>query len=175
MKKLIALIGSLFTLPIVSAHCPLCTAAVGVAAVGAKYYGIDDSIIGLFIGAFSISVGLWFGLKILKKNYIRFQMPLIIILSFVLTVIPIIYSINSNSLYMPLLLFGEAGSLFNKVYWVNKMLLGSIIGSVVTLVGYWVHVKIKEFHGRVLFPFQGMIITIVLLVLTGVIQYFVFK
>ena len=174
-KKLLVLPLTLAFAPSAYAHCPLCTAAVGVAAVGAKYYGIDDSIIGLFMGAFAVSIGLWFGLKIIKKNYIRFQTPIIVVLSYVLTVVPIIYTLTSASIYLPILWFGSSGSLFNSVYWINKMMLGSIIGLIVTLISYWIHVGIKRVRGSVLFPFQGVVLTIVLLAVTALIQYFVFK
>ncbi len=180
-KRLLPLIKKLLVLPITLAftpstyaHCPLCTAAVGVAAVSAKYYGVNDSIIGLFSGAFAISVGLWIGLKIIKKTYIRFQLPIIIILSYALTILPVIYSLANTSVYVPVLWFGSAGSLFNKVYFVDKMLLGSIIGSIVTLIGYWLHIGIKRVRGSVLFPFQGIAITVGLLLTTALIQYFIF-
>ena len=70
MKKLFLLLISflIFSVPLAYAHCLLCTMAVGAAAVTAKYYGVDTSIIGIFAGALAISIGLWIGLKI-KKQY----------------------------------------------------------------------------------------------------------
>ena len=72
---------SIGLVPSVNAHCPLCTAAVGAAAVSAKYYGLDSSIIGLLIGAFGVSTGLWAGLKV-KKQYFKAQLPVIVVASF---------------------------------------------------------------------------------------------
>src|SRR3989344_6151701 len=93
VKKILVALIAFFMLsaaaPIAYAHCPLCTAAVGAAAVSAKYYGMDISIIGLMIGAFGISTGLWFGLK-LKKQFFKFQLPVIVLLSFLLTVLPLL-------------------------------------------------------------------------------------
>jgi len=162
MKKLFLLLISflIFSVPLAYAHCLLCTMAVGAAAVTAKYYGVDTSIIGIFAGALAISIGLWIGLKI-KKQYIRYQLPIIVILSFIISVVPIIYSISSDSFYLPLLIYGAAGSLLNKVYWINKLLLGS----------FWLHIYIKKVKGKVLFPFQGIAITLVLLALTSLIIY----
>lgn len=162
----------LLTLPSIHAHCPLCTAAVGAAAVSAKYYGLDSSIIGLLVGAFGIATGLWVGLA-LKKEYFRFQLPLIILLSFFLTVIPLM-SMDNDTVYLPLLFAGESGSLLNKVYWINKLFFGSIVGGLVTLIAYSMHVFIKKLKGRVLFPFQGVIITITLLSISSLCLYILF-
>ena len=173
MKKLILLsiILILLSLP-VYAHCPLCTAAIGAGAVTAKYYGMDMTIIGLFIGAFAISTGLWVGGRI-KKNYIKFQLHLIVLLSFLLTVIPLI-SVDDSSVYFPLLLSGESGSMLNKVYWVNKILLGSIFGGAITMLSFWLHNYIKKVRSRVLFPYQGIAITLLFLIITGITFYFIF-
>lgn len=93
------------------ARCPLCTDAVGAAAVSAKYYGMDTSIIGLLIGAFGASTGLWLGLKI-KKQFFKFQLLIIMILSFLLTVVPLL-ALNTDYLYMPMLIGGSFGSIAN--------------------------------------------------------------
>src|SRR3989344_3714167 len=151
MKKLflLSLILLLF-IPIVYAHCPLCTMAVGAGVVAAEYYGLDTTIIGLLVGAFAVSIGLWIGLK-LKKEYIKFQLSLIVLASFLLTVVPIIMGIQSDSIYLPLMSFG-----ITKVYWINKLLFGSIIGALLCLAGYWIHTYIKKSRGKVLFPYQGI-------------------
>lgn len=153
----------------VYAHCPLCTGAIGMAAVSMKYYGVDTSIIGIFIGAFAISTGLWIGRKI-KRQYIRFQLPIIVLASFLLTVLPL-SSIDGGNVFFPVLLFGEPGSVFNKIYWVNKIIFASIIGSMTTLAAFWIHNKVKKVNGGVLFPYQGLVFTLVLLGITGAAMY----
>ncbi len=151
----------------VTAHCPLCTAAVGGAAVAAKYYGVDISVIGVLVGGFAISTGLWLGQR-LKKEYIKFQLALIVLLSFFLTVLPLINIVGKETLYAPILLFGASGSIFNKVYWVDKFLLGSIVGSIMTLAAFWLHKYIKAVRGKVLVPFQGILLTVLSLAITSV-------
>lgn len=171
IKKLFLLPFLFLFYPItVSAHCPLCTAAIGVATVSAKYYGMDLSVVGVFVGAFAISTGLWVGKKF--KNYFKFQLPLIVLLSFVLTVVPIM-ALGSDSVYLPILWFGEAGSLFNKVYWVDKLLFGSIIGSITSIFAFGLHDFVKKLHGKVLFPFQGITLTLLLLALAGLLLQWV--
>src|SRR3989338_7571641 len=95
MKKLFVYILAVMivlplTLPLVLAHCPLCTGAA-VAGVGvARFYGVDDGIVGLFLGAFIVSTGLWVDrwLKKKKKSY-PFQAFILVLLSFLLLVIPL--------------------------------------------------------------------------------------
>ncbi|MEK6904401.1 MAG: hypothetical protein AABW87_02290 [Nanoarchaeota archaeon] len=172
MIKLIFLISIFlfFVLPSAYAHCPLCTGAVVAGAAGAKYLGLDVTIIGIFVGAFAISLGLWVSRKI--KSYFKYQSLVIIILSFILTVVPVMPYVN-DLVPVPVLLTGGAGSLLNKVYFVNKLLLGSIIGAVVTFIGYLLHLLIKVRHGKVIVPFQGVVITMLLLLLASVPVYFI--
>lgn len=174
LKKLGVLIAGSFSLLVNAlpshAHCPLCTGAVGMAAVTAKYYGMDPSIIGLLVGAFGISTGLWFGLwlhKKYEKQFVPFQLPLLVAVSFLLTVVPLRF-ISTDNIYLPLLWWGEPGSMFNKIYWVDKIIFGSVLGGILTLGGFWVHRFIKKMRGTVLFPFQGIAITVGLLVIAGV-------
>lgn len=159
-------------MPQAHAHCPLCTAAVGAAAASAKYYGLDTSIIGLLIGAFGASTGLWIGLKV-KKEYFKLQLPAIVLASFLLTVIPLLY-ISNDLIYFPLLFFGPSGFVFNKVYWVDKMLFGSLIGGFASLFAYLTHVYIKKRSGKVLFPFQGVAFTLAFLAASGLGMYLAF-
>ena len=167
--SIVAVLAALTGVPAALAHCPLCTGAVVVAAASAKYYGLDVSIVGLFVGAFAISMGLWIGRK-MKKQYVRFQTGLITLLSFVLTVAPL-FALKNEQVYIPVLLFGASGSLFNKIYWIDKLFSGSVLGAVITLGAFWLHMKIKTVRGKVLFPFQGIAMTLVLLIIAGVVLY----
>src|SRR3989338_6146090 len=85
------LLGGLFVAQIRSAlaHCPLCTMGIAAAAGGAAYLGVDKAAIALFVGAFAVSTGWWIARKI-KRKVIPFQMTGIILLSFLLTIIPLL-------------------------------------------------------------------------------------
>ena len=174
MNKKLFLIPSFMILLLdnIMAHCPLCTGATVAGAIGAKYYGFDVTLVGLFMGAFATSFGLWFNRK--AKVYFRFQKTILIIVLFALTIIPAIPFIK-DLVYFPLFMYGDYGSILNRIYSVNKFLLGSIIGAIITLFAYYLHNKIKISHGRVLFPYQGVILTILLLVLAGIPIYFIFS
>lgn len=164
---------SLINVNIAAAHCPLCTGAVGAAAVGAKYFGVDSSIIGVFIGAFAISTGLWFARWLRNKfqKTISFQTPIVVILSFILTVVPLM-KVEPEPIFFPVLLFGASGSLLNKAYWINKILFGSALGAIASLAAYWLHLKVKAVKGKVLFPFQGIAFTLLSLAIISLIIFY---
>ena len=153
-----------------AAHCPLCIGAVGAAATTASYYGLDPSIVGLLIGALALSSGLWIAGKV-RRQYFRFQIPAVVVASFLLTIPPVFF-LNTETLYLPLLLLGEPGSLLNRIYWVDKTLLGSLVGGGMTLLAFWTHLSIKKARSRVLFPFQGIAITLGLLLAAGLGLFF---
>ncbi len=163
----VTLTGLLSFSGLVHAHCPLCTAAIGGAVLGAEYFGLGAGIAGLFVGAFAISTGLWLAGKI-KTQYFPFQTPLLVLASFLLTVIPLQY-LSSQTFFFPALWFGTSGSAFNQVYFLNKLLVGSVLGAVLSLLALRLHRLLKAWKGRVFFPFQGVVLTLaVLLVSSGI-------
>ena len=168
LMDVVARLRSLLLIPLMAAvaraHCALCTAAVGATAITMKYFGLDASVIGLFVGAFGVSTGMWFGKKI--KEYVPYQLHLLILASFVLTTVPLSGTV-SEPIYLPVLLFGAPGSVFNKVYWPDKFLIGSVLGGILALVAYYAHITIKRHRGGVLFPYQGIALTIGILVIAG--------
>lgn len=171
-KKMYALLsGGLVSLALFSknayAHCPLCTAAVGTVAVSAGAFGIDSSVVGIFVGAFAVSTGLWAGRKI-KTAYVPYQTATLAILSFLLTMIPV-EAVVPDDLYLPVLYFGAPGTLFNRVYWPSKILFGGLIGGGLTIASLYLHEFLKKRNGgKVYFQFQGVILTLGLLVFSAV-------
>ena len=79
--------------------------------------------------------------------------------------------ISSDSIYMPLLWLGQPGAMLNKVYWINKILFGSTIGGLAALAAFLLHNKIKKIRGKVLFPFQGIAITLAFLLISSLALY----
>lgn len=152
------------------AHCPLCTAAVGAGAVAATAVGVDVSVVGLFVGAFAVSTGLWFG-RIIKKKYIPFQTALIVFASFLLTIIPVDALVH-DTIYFPLLYFGVPGSVFNRVWWMPKMLFGGIIGGALTVGSLYLHEFLKKRNnGKVHIQFQGVLLTVGILAISAIAMF----
>jgi hypothetical protein len=167
-KNIFLLIMGAVLLPTAAkAHCPLCTAGAGIAAVGAAYLGVSTAVIGVFIGAFGIAVGWWIS-KLLKKQYIRYQHLVVAVLSFLLTIIPLMPLMDGyTSWYVAF--GGEYGNIFNRVYLINLFLLGSIVGGLLVLVAPLVSSKVRKLRKGKLFPYQGIIITFTLLAVTSLI------
>ena len=95
-------------------------------------------------------------------------MSFIVLASFLLTVLPVSLGMDNEELYLPLMSFG-----INKVYWLDKLLFGSIIGGLLSFFGYIIHNKIKKVNGEVLLPYQGVLITLILLFVTSAMFYFI--
>lgn len=162
MKKWIVLFLLLALLPQAAyAHCPLCTAATGGAVAAARFYALDDTIVGVWIGAFIISTALWFD-RMIKKEYVQFQRLIIVLLSFTLTIVPF---------YMA----GLIGFQTSTVFGIDRLFFGILSGSAVSYFAFSVSWKIKAERKKRLFPFQTMAIALLLLALTSVIFWFAVK
>ncbi len=148
------------------AHCPLCTMGVAAAAGGAAYLGIDKAIIALFVGAFAVSTGWWVGKKI-KKKFIPFQLAAIVVLSFLLTVVPLLPLLERiYPLYISWA--GDYGSLLNRTYVLNLSWFTSALGGFIVGMAPGLSRKVSAWRDGKLIPFQGVLLTISLLLIVGV-------
>jgi hypothetical protein len=140
------------------AHCPLCTAGAGIVALGAVKLGMGPISVGIFLGAFAVALGIWFA-RFLKKRYIPQQKAVLVILSFVTTILPLQTVLaDYTSLYFPY--WGEYG----KTLLINLFVVGGVIGGLLMLSTPYLSRKLTLARGGVMFPFQGSVITVVLLV-----------
>ncbi len=171
MIKFLFLI-SIFLLSInfVFAHCPLCTAGAGIGAIIAQNLGMKSSALGVFLGAFSVALGWWLA-NVLKKNEkiknLKFLLPLSILISFLSIILPLklyFYEIDSFSLNF----FGDYGTLFNRTYAYDKFFLASMIGGLIILISPKLSLYLTKIRQKN-FPFQGLIINFLLLILVSVI------
>lgn len=144
-------LAKLITVPAVAAvaskaamaHCPLCTVATGAAVAVVRFYGIHDGIVGILVGGFAVSTGLWMH-NILKKRGITFpfQGSSMTLASILLTII---------TLQMAKV-FHEAGTVFGIPY----LLAGLLVGSTASGIAFIGHERLRHYYGRNLVPLQGM-------------------
>jgi hypothetical protein len=166
IKKLFAfMILPFLGIKTILAHCPLCTLGAAAAVGGAAYFGVNKVVLSLFVGAFAISMGMWFA-RIIKKKYIPFQKTIIILGSFFLTVIPILPIINA---YFPLFI-GFVGD-YGKTYAINASLIGSFFGGLLVFISPKLSKKMTKLRGRHI-NYQTIVITFLLLIITGTIVQF---
>lgn len=144
------------------AHCPLCTAATGAAVAVTRFYGVDDLIVGTFIGAFMISTAAWFDKALKRRNkgkeYAKFQYYMVVLA----TVLTTILSFYFGNLFVGKELFG-----------INRLFLGSLIGTLITMAAFTFHDYLRRTNSDKNFvPFQAIFITFVLLIIINVAFYF---
>ena len=149
------------------AHCPLCTVGAAAAAGGALWLGVEKAVVGLFLGAFAASMGWWLS-RLVKKQYVPFQTPGLVLLSFVLTIVPLLPVITQiYPLYISMA--GEYGSWLNRTYVLNLSLFTSIVGGTIVSLTPRLSRNLSRLRRGRMVPFQGIILTLGILVVTGII------
>lgn len=166
VKKIILSLVPIFLINSVSAHCPLCTIGAGAVAGGAVWLGVSKVVVALFIGAFAMSMGMWFS-RIIKKQYVPFQKTLIISIIFLATLLPLMPLFSAiGPFYLPFI--GEYGL----TYAVNYSLYSGFLGGLIVFSSPTLSKKITDLRKRKIIPFQGMILTFSILILVGLIINF---
>lgn len=130
----------------VYAHCPLCVAGAGVGISLSRVLGIDDSITGVWLAALLGAMSFWISNSI-KKTYIPLQKLAIYLAIFVTTTI---------SFYRFGLINEHNGLIFN----LPKLTFGIITGGVLFYFVDKVNTAIKERKGKVLFPYQTIVLSL---------------
>ena len=156
----IFLIGFLSSLIIPSAyaHCPVCTAAVGTGVIVTRFYGVDDLIVGLWIGAFIASTALWFGKKIKEGKTTSLEDAILIILALLITV---------NGFYLG----GLMGH--SMMFGIDRLLLGMILGSVLLPASIYLSKEIKKIKGKVILPYQTILVTLSILTTLSILLWLI--
>ena len=168
--SLLAVVGAALFSPLPAlAHCPLCTAGAGLVAIGAYWLGVNGLTIGVLLGAFAFALGLWIG-RLIKKKYIPEQDNAIGVFSLLTTILPLqmLFS-DYTSIYINW--FGGYGSIFNRTYPINLFLVGGLIGAFLIYIAPALSKSIAARRGK-LIPYQGVILTLALLVLISLITQF---
>ncbi|HRY82678.1 MAG TPA: hypothetical protein P5232_03180 [Candidatus Moranbacteria bacterium] len=145
----------------VLAVCPVCIVAVSACVGLSEYLGIDDSISGLWIGGLLVAMIIW-TIDWLKKKDIKFygRKILITLLFYVFTIGP---------LYRNKFI----GNPTNKLWGMDKLLLGIILGSIFFLLAVFINNWLKKKNGgKVFFPFQKVAVPIAILGILNIIFYF---
>ena len=173
MKKILFYFVAILVLVVpktASAHCPLCVAGAGALAVLAASLGGSSVVVGILIGAFALALGLWLA-PLVKKQYIPYQKQILTLLIFVGTIVPIMPLIKDyGPLYISL--GGEYGTLWHNTYTVDLFLFGSVVGVVLMLVAPLVSRLLTKLRSKQI-PYQGVTITLFLLVIASVIAQIV--
>ena len=156
---------TLFT-PVAKAVCPICTVAVAGGLGLSRYFGIDDSITGIWAGGLMISVTMWTLDWLSRKNFKwvkKVEKRLLTVLVFLFWVL---------TTYVPLFELGIIGHPFNTILGIDKLVFGSILGFFMFLLGVWADKKVREVKGKQLFNFQKVVFPVVSLTVLSLVIYF---
>jgi len=146
----------------VHAFCPVCTVAVGAGVGLSRYLGIDDLIIGLWIGALCVSLIGWTTNWLKGKNK---SFKGMILLSAIFW-----YGI----IIVPLFFTGIMGHVLNKLWGIDKLLLGIAGGTIIFyLAGMWYQSIKRKNGGHAKFPMQKVVWPVGALLLASIILYFI--
>ncbi len=169
MKKLfiyfLSLLASGFLLVSpAQAVCPVCTVAVGAGVGLSRWLGVDDVITGLWIGGLTVALIIW-TINWLQRKNINFKARwLVVTVVYYLTII------------LPLYYIDIIGHPFNKLWGVDKILLGAIIGSAFFYAGDVLYAYLKKKNnGHAHFPFEKVVLPLAPLATLSAIFYFITK
>ncbi|MFA6369889.1 MAG: hypothetical protein WCX09_02850 [Patescibacteria group bacterium] len=171
MKRLrtvgLLILASMGFAPATQAVCPVCVVAVGAGLGASRYLGIDDAIAGLWIGGLTMAMIMWTINWLRPKLGQRKAWPLIKWGTIILFIALIAWPLNSQ---------GFLGHPLNKLWGMDKILLGSILGALVFWImsALYVYLK-KENNGKAYFPFQKVIMPFGALTFFSFIFYFLTK
>jgi len=146
--------------PPVNAVCPVCTVAVGGGVLLSRYLGVDDLIIGVWVGGLLVSLGLWMA-SYLKKNFIFGQKWLVVVAFWLTTYFG----------FKQAKIIGNFGC---KIFGYDKILLGMVLGAIAFLIGFGLDKVLRNFNketqGKALFPYQKVICPVSFLLLATLIS-----
>jgi hypothetical protein len=147
------------------AFCPVCTVAVAAGVGLSRWIGIDDTISGIWVGAFTVSAIAWTVIWLKSRNWKFPGMEVVVALVYYATVLIPFYKTDIISNHPKNMLWG-----------VDKILLGMVIGSFAFLLFYYAYLIVKEKNGgKAHFPFEKIVFVIVPLLILSGIFYFITK
>lgn len=147
-----------------SAFCPVCVVAAGAGLGFSRWLGIDDTITSLWIGGLLVAVSAW-TIDWLKRKKVDFKG-----LNFVT------YLAYYAMVLVPFYTTGFIGHPFNRLWNIDKIFLGIVIGSIVFYsVGVWYQYLKKKNNGRAYFPFQKVAMPLGSLLILSFVFYFITK
>jgi len=168
MKKYILLFSSLFFLFSAKtslAVCPICTIAVGAGIGFSRWLGIDDVITGLWLGGLIVSLISW-TLNWLQKKKINFAgKKIVTVLAYYILV------------FAPLYFFTDIlGHAFNRLLGIDKILLGTALGSITFLLTtLWYEFLKRKNNNHAHFPFQKIAMPVGALLILSLVFFFITK
>ncbi len=143
------------------AVCPVCTVAVGAGIGLSRWFGIDDTITGSWVGALLVSLSIWTINWIQRKEWnFRGYKVFVFATYFLLVVVPLFWM---DIFWHPL----------NKLWGMDKLVLGMVSGVLFFSFSVWLNEFFKaKNQNKVYFPFQKVVLTVGSVIILSGIFYF---
>jgi len=164
MKKIFAAVVALITTFITkqafaNPACAVCTVAVGAALGVSREMGIDDTIIGVWLGAFLMLMVVW-TIVFCKKRKWRFHGMYWVIL------------LVTFSLVIPIYTFDYVVWGYRTIFGIDAFLISVIAGALIIPISDKLYLFIKKKNGgHAHFPFEKVFIPVFLLALISLAFY----
>lgn len=142
--------------------CAVCTIAVGASLEIARRLGVDDSVVGVWAGAFLVLLGFWTIKWFDKKGWnFKYRDPIILILSVAMI----------GFMYLGRLTYHS--EVVGFIFYLDPFLFSVIIGAVVLVwsSSFYQWMK-KKNGGHAHFPFEKVFVPIAALALTSAYFYY---
>lgn len=138
--------------------CPVCVVAIGAGLGFSRWFGIDDVVASIWIGALLTALTIWTLVWMKKKGWSFQDDGVVITLAYILLT------------YIPLYYAGIVGHPLNMIWGLDKIIVGSIIGTTVFFIGHWINLYLKKKNnGKAKFPYQKVIIPVASLLVVSII------
>jgi len=162
-SSLLSMAGVLFAFP-AKAVCPVCTIAVCAGVGLSRWLKIDDAITGVWLGGLIVSMIIW-TLSWFNKKKIRFRGRRLLVIAgfYALVLVPLFYK---DMLGQPL----------NKIWGMDKLGIGIILGTLGFCLGVALHNYLKKKNqGRSYFIYQKVVLPIAPLIILTLVFYILTK
>jgi hypothetical protein len=160
--------------------CPVCTVTVIAGLSISRILGIDDVVSSVWIGGLILSLSFitfdWLEKsKWREKIYAlvcKFKCGMTEFQALKFWVISLMYSF----VIIPLLLSHTIGIARNTLWGIDKIILGTAVGSIVFLIGIWADRSVRKARdGKQLFHFQKVIFPVLALTIASLVFFFITK
>lgn len=144
--------------------CAVCTVAVGSFVGLAQWLKIDDRITGLWVGALLASLVAWTIHYLDKKNiHFKGRKILTVVLWYGFVIVPFYFT-------------GVIGHPLNKVWGIDKLLFGIILGTIIFVIANLLlnYLK-KKNNGKSYFHLQKAIVPVGFLAIASLITYLIIR
>jgi hypothetical protein len=143
--------------------CPICTVAVAAGIGILEKWGVDNIIIGIWVGALVVSSIAWMLDYLNRKNIHFIFKPQLIIISFYLIFVWPLYHWG---------IMGGANKIAFGISWLDRTLFGIIIGTFLFIGAVLYDNYLRKLNdNRIMIKYQRVIVPIVALIIASIIVF----